>query len=92
MCGLASGTTILLQELSQMPNVATHRYRDFPFLMTPWIWSRLVDWGRDARSGRRPNGRIRTGFASRPKVPKPSKSPSGNSSFPNCMRPSPCID
>jgi hypothetical protein len=49
VCGLArSGTTILLQELSQMPNVATHRYRDFPFLMTPWIWSRLVNWGRDS--------------------------------------------
>jgi hypothetical protein len=49
VCGLArSGTTILLQELSQMPNVATHRYRDFPFLMTPWIWSRLVDWGQDS--------------------------------------------
>jgi Sulfotransferase family len=46
VCGLArSGTTILLQELSQLPNVATHRYRDFPFLMTPWIWSRLLDWG-----------------------------------------------
>jgi Sulfotransferase family len=44
VCGLArSGTTIVLQELSQMPNVATHRYRDFPFLMTPWLWSRLVD-------------------------------------------------
>ncbi len=44
VCGLArSGTTILLQELSRAAGVATHRYRDFPFLMTPWIWSRLVE-------------------------------------------------
>jgi hypothetical protein len=51
VCGLArSGTTILLQELSQAADVATHRYRDFPFLMTPWIWSRLVDRAAVQRS------------------------------------------
>jgi Sulfotransferase family len=47
VCGLArSGTTILLEELSKVAQVATHRYRDFPFLMTPWIWNRLLDRGR----------------------------------------------
>jgi hypothetical protein len=44
VCGLArSGTTILLEELSRVADVGTHRYRDFPFLMTPWLWNRLLD-------------------------------------------------
>lgn len=43
--GLArSGTTILLEELSKVARVGTHRYRDFPFLMTPFFWSRFHDW------------------------------------------------
>jgi hypothetical protein len=47
VCGLArSGTTILLEELSKIARVGTHRYRDFPFLMSPWFWNRLLDWGR----------------------------------------------
>jgi hypothetical protein len=38
--GLArSGTTILLTLLSQADHVATHRYRDFPFLSIPVIWN-----------------------------------------------------
>jgi Sulfotransferase family len=40
--GLArSGTTILLNLLAQLPQVATHRYRDFPFLFVPIAWNRL---------------------------------------------------
>jgi hypothetical protein len=47
ICGLArSGTTILLEELSKVRQIGTHRYRDFPFLMTPWIWNQLLNWGR----------------------------------------------
>jgi hypothetical protein len=47
VCGLArSGTTILLEELSKLAPLGTHRYRDFPFLMTPWLWNRLLDRGR----------------------------------------------
>jgi hypothetical protein len=47
VCGLArSGTTILLEELAKLARVGTHRYRDFPFLMTPWLWNRLLDLGR----------------------------------------------
>ena len=35
--GLArSGTTILLETLARHPEVATHRYRDFPMLLTPY--------------------------------------------------------
>ena len=40
--GLArSGTTILLEILSGIDGVATHRYRDFPFLWSPYVWNLL---------------------------------------------------
>jgi hypothetical protein len=40
--GLArSGTTLLLNLLAQIPGIATHRYRDFPFLWTPIAWNWL---------------------------------------------------
>lgn len=42
--GLArSGTTILLELLARHPQVATHRYRDFPPVLTPWAWNWFVD-------------------------------------------------
>lgn len=45
-----SGTTLLLGLLSQLPQVATHRYSDFPFLFTPVAWNRLQDrMGADGR-------------------------------------------
>lgn len=40
--GLArSGSTILLELLSRCPRIGTHRYCDFPFLATPWLWNRF---------------------------------------------------
>lgn len=43
IAGLArSGSTILLETLASI-GLATHRYRDFPFLMTPYLWNRLLD-------------------------------------------------
>ncbi|MCK4910648.1 MAG: sulfotransferase [Thermodesulfovibrionales bacterium] len=42
--GLArSGSTILLELLSEHPDTATHKYRDFPFLMTPVWWNSFYD-------------------------------------------------
>lgn len=42
--GLArSGTTILLELLSTLPAVATHRYRDFPPVWIPYLWNRFLD-------------------------------------------------
>ena len=42
--GLArSGTTMVLTLLSQADGVATHRYRDFPFLCVPLAWNWLQD-------------------------------------------------
>jgi hypothetical protein len=44
LTGLArSGTTILLTLLSQADDVATHRYRDFPFLEVPFLWNWFQD-------------------------------------------------
>lgn len=43
--GLArSGSTVLLELLADHPQVATHRYRDFPPLFTPILWNKLVDY------------------------------------------------
>lgn len=40
--GLArAGTTILLRKLCQLPEFASHRYADFPFLFTPYAWTLL---------------------------------------------------
>lgn len=42
--GLArSGTTLLLELLASVEGVATHRYRDFPLLFTPYFWNRYLD-------------------------------------------------
>lgn len=48
--GLArSGTTTVLTLLSRADGVATHRYRDFPFLAAPIFWNGLQKWlGGDA--------------------------------------------
>lgn len=36
-----AGTTILLTALNAAPELATHLYRDMPFVMAPLLWSRL---------------------------------------------------
>ena len=42
--GLArAGTTILLELLARHPDLASHRYRDFPPVLTPWCWNWFVD-------------------------------------------------
>jgi hypothetical protein len=44
IAGLArSGSTILLELLARHPQLASHRYRDFPPLFTPWSWNWFVD-------------------------------------------------
>ena len=37
-----AGTTILLELLARHAHVATHRYRDFPALFTPYWWDRTL--------------------------------------------------
>lgn len=36
-----AGTTLLLEALSLFPSLASHTYRDMPFVMAPVLWSRL---------------------------------------------------
>ncbi len=44
VCGLArSGSTMLLELFSQLEGVATHRYRDFPFISIPILWNKYLD-------------------------------------------------
>ncbi|MFT3765957.1 MAG: sulfotransferase [Minicystis sp.] len=41
--GLArAGTTILLEALARHPEVGTHQYRDYPFVMLPYAWTWLL--------------------------------------------------
>ncbi|MBD3239985.1 MAG: sulfotransferase [Chitinivibrionales bacterium] len=42
--GLArAGSTLLLEYLAAHDGAATHRYRDFPFVLIPYWWNRLLD-------------------------------------------------
>ena len=36
------GTTVLLNALHDVPGIATHTYRDMPFLTAPGLWNRLA--------------------------------------------------
>lgn len=43
ICGLArSGSTMLLEILDDHPDTATHAYKDFPPVYTPYLWSRFL--------------------------------------------------
>lgn len=57
IAGLArSGTTILLEKIATISGVATHRYRDFPFIMTPILWNRALSLlGTDQKPVERPH-------------------------------------
>jgi len=36
-----AGTTLLLEALNEFPEVATHTYRDMPFVMAPLLWAQI---------------------------------------------------
>jgi len=36
-----AGTTLMLEALCRFPSLATHTYRDMPFVMSPVLWSRV---------------------------------------------------
>ena len=43
ICGLArSGSTLLLELLASYPAFVSHRYRDNPFVFTPYWWNKTV--------------------------------------------------
>ncbi len=37
-----AGTTIILEALHRLPALATHTYRDMPFIQTPVLWAKLA--------------------------------------------------
>jgi hypothetical protein len=50
------GTTALLEALHRLPEMATHRYMDMPFVAAPLLWSRLRGSGRAGPSRERAHG------------------------------------
>lgn len=61
-----AGTTVVLNALHDVPGVATHIYRDMPFLMAPLIWSKISGgFQKDASLSERAHGDgIKVGFDS----------------------------
>lgn len=81
--GLArAGTTMLLELLAQVPDVATHRYRDFPFLMTPWFWNAYLSvFGTGDKKYERPH---QDGILISPNSPEALEEPLWQYFFPQC--------
>ena len=61
-----AGTTIILNALHELPQVATHLYRDMPFIMAPLLWSRMSGgFQKDSELAERAHGDgIKVGFDS----------------------------
>ncbi len=52
-----AGTTLMLEVLHRFPSLATHTYRDMPFVMAPVLWSRLSgSFKKDAQLVERAHG------------------------------------
>lgn len=52
-----AGTTLLLEILYKHPDLATHTYRDMPFVMAPMLWARLSNnFQKDAKLVERAHG------------------------------------
>lgn len=50
------GTTALLNALEPLPGVATHRYRDMPFIAAPLLWARISGRSRSVATRERAHG------------------------------------
>lgn len=86
--GLArSGTTILLELLARLPAMATHRYRDFPPIWTPYFWNKFLDLvpQRDVSPRERPH---QDGIEITPESPEAMEEPIWMRYFPGSHDPS----
>uniref|UniRef100_A0A2A3JSE1 Sulfotransferase family protein n=1 Tax=Alloyangia mangrovi TaxID=1779329 RepID=A0A2A3JSE1_9RHOB len=79
------GTTALLNALHEVPAIATHTYRDMPFVTAPALWNRLAGGrGRDVGGTSAP---MATGSRSTSTVPRPSRRCCGRRSGPASTAP-----
>jgi hypothetical protein len=81
-----SGTTIILESLAKHPNSASHRYRDFPFVMTPVAWNWFLD--RAVRADQEPTERAhKARILVTPESPEAMEEMIWISFFPDCHCP-----
>jgi hypothetical protein len=86
--GLArSGTTVLLELLAGLPSVATHRYRDFPPVWTPWLWNSFLELVPQPKSEPRERPH-QDGIAITPESPEAMEEPIWMRHFPAAHDPS----
>lgn len=86
ICGLArSGTTLLLEKLTRVDGTASHRYRDFPFVMIPLWWHRFTSvFGREQQPTERPHN---DGIVISRESPDAFEEPIWQHFFPNAHHP-----
>jgi hypothetical protein len=86
IAGLArSGTTILLELLSNIDGAATHRYRDFPFVLSPLLWNSLLNFATKPRAPVERAHRDRIQIT--PESPEAFEEPIWKAFFPDCHSP-----
>src|SRR6185436_18972190 len=84
IAGLArSGSTVLLETVAAFEGVASHRYRDFPFVFTPYWWNKYLD--KTPRKQADPRPRVHAdGLAVSPESPEALEEPLWMGFFPMC--------
>lgn len=90
VCGLArAGTTVLLESLAAHPDIASHQYRDFPFVHIPVWWNWFLD-----RAGSKPTDAVerahKDGIFVTPRSPEAMEEVIWMSFFPAIHDPSVC--
>src|SRR5215471_943186 len=86
IAGLArSGSTVLLETIAAFSGVASHRYRDFPFVFTPYWWNKYLD--ATPRKRLEPRPRVHAdGLAVSPESPEALEEPLWMAFFPDCHK------
>lgn len=87
IAGLArSGSTALLECITSFPGVASHKYRDFPWVFTPYWWNQFLD--RAPRGKPRLRPRIHAdGLAVSPESAEALEEPLWLAAFPSPCEP-----
>jgi hypothetical protein len=84
IAGLArSGSTVLLETIAAFSGVASHRYRDFPFVFTPYWWNKYLDATPRRKIDPRPRVHA-DGLTVSPESPEALEEPLWMAFFPHC--------